>query len=128
MEIPVEIWITDEAGNQDYCTVTLVLQDNTGNVCPDKVDPGLFWAEGLKQNKNKSLNGAMVTLWEGNVKVKEFMTSTAGNFVLDNVLIGRNYQLSANQNDDVLNGLSTLDLVLIQRHILELPNWIHHTK
>jgi hypothetical protein len=57
-------------------------------------------------------------LWEGNVKLKEFMTSTAGNFVLDNVLIGKNYQLSVTKNDDVLNGLSTLDLVLIQRHIL----------
>lgn len=118
MEVPVEIWVTDEAGNQDYCTVTLVLQDNTGNVCPDKVGSRVVLGGRIKTEQNKSLNGAMVTLWEGNVKLKEFMTTTAGNFVLDNVLIGKNYQLSVTKNDDVLNGLSTLDLVLIQRHIL----------
>ena len=28
------------------------------------------------------------------------------------------YKISASKNDDPLNGLSTLDLVLIQRHIL----------
>lgn len=118
MEIPVEMWVTDEAGNQDYCTVILVLQDNTGNVCPDKVGSRVVLGGRIKTEQNKSLNGASVTLWEGNVKVKEFMTSEAGSFVLDNVLIGKDYHISVDKNNDVLNGLSTLDLVLIQRHIL----------
>lgn len=118
MEIPVEMWVTDEAGNQDYCTVILVLQDNTGNVCPDKVGSRVVLGGRIKTEQNKSLNGASVTLWEGNVKVKEFMTSEAGSFVLDNVLIGKDYHISVDKNNDVMNGLSTLDLVLIQRHIL----------
>jgi len=34
-EIEVEIWVIDEAGNKDFCTTTLLLQDNSGNVCQD---------------------------------------------------------------------------------------------
>jgi len=34
-EIEVEIWVIDEAGNKDFCTTTLLLQDNTGNACQD---------------------------------------------------------------------------------------------
>ena len=34
-EIEVTIWVIDEAGNKDFCTTTLVLQDNTGNACTD---------------------------------------------------------------------------------------------
>ncbi|MCB9268053.1 MAG: T9SS type A sorting domain-containing protein [Lewinellaceae bacterium] len=34
-EIEVEIWVIDESGNKDFCTTTLLLQDNTGNACQD---------------------------------------------------------------------------------------------
>ena len=34
-EIEVTIWVIDEAGNKDFCTTTLLLQDNTGNACQD---------------------------------------------------------------------------------------------
>ncbi|MCB9319003.1 MAG: HYR domain-containing protein [Lewinellaceae bacterium] len=34
-EIEVEIWVIDEAGNKDFCTTTLLLQDNSGNACQD---------------------------------------------------------------------------------------------
>ena len=34
-EIEVMIWVIDEAGNKDFCTTTLLLQDNSGNACQD---------------------------------------------------------------------------------------------
>jgi len=34
-EILVSIWVIDEAGNKDFCTATFILQDNSGNACPD---------------------------------------------------------------------------------------------
>lgn len=118
MEIPVEMWVTDEAGNQDYCTVYIIIQDNTGNVCPDKIGSRVVLGGRIKTEQDKSIKAAMVSLWEGNYKIKELMTQPTGSFVIDNVLVGKNYLLSVDKNDDLLNGLSTLDLVLIQRHIL----------
>ena len=34
-EFEVEIWVIDETGNKDFCTTTLLLQDNSGNACQD---------------------------------------------------------------------------------------------
>ncbi|MEZ4899185.1 MAG: T9SS type A sorting domain-containing protein, partial [Saprospiraceae bacterium] len=34
-EIQVTVWVIDEAGNKDFCTTTFILQDNSGNACPD---------------------------------------------------------------------------------------------
>ncbi|HQU53873.1 MAG TPA: hypothetical protein PK643_12670, partial [Saprospiraceae bacterium] len=34
-EFELEIWVIDESGNEDYCTTTLMIQDNSGNICPD---------------------------------------------------------------------------------------------
>ncbi|MBK8699591.1 MAG: T9SS type A sorting domain-containing protein [Saprospiraceae bacterium] len=117
-EIPVEMWVTDEAGNQDYCTVSIIIQDNTGDVCPDDIGSRVVLGGRIKTEQNKSLNGAVVTLWEQNTKVDDYLTTDAGNFVLEDVLKNRNYSLSVDKNTDALNGLSTLDIVLIQRHIL----------
>ena len=41
-----------------------------------------------------------------------------GDFVLDNVLIENEYTVSAKKDDDPFNGITTLDLVLISKHIL----------
>jgi hypothetical protein len=53
-EIEVEIWVIDEAGNKDFCTTTLLLQDNTGNACPDNsplTQPGAGVATpGIQEN------------------------------------------------------------------------------
>jgi len=35
-EFELEIWVIDESGNEDYCTTTLMIQDNSGNICPDR--------------------------------------------------------------------------------------------
>ncbi len=118
VEIPIEVWITDEAGNQDYCTVGIIIQDNTGNVCPDNIGSKVVLGGRIKTNNNKSLNGAMVSLYEGSKLIDQIMTTSSGNFILNNVQKDKDYALEVVKDNDILNGLSTLDLVLIQRHIL----------
>jgi len=51
---------------------------------------------------------------------KTKLTNDLGEYVFTNNPLGYNYELSASKEDDYLSGLSTLDLVKIQRHILEL--------
>ena len=46
------------------------------------------------------------------------VTSTDGNYAFEDMLLGGNYRIEPYKNDDHLNGVSTLDLILIQRHIL----------
>ncbi|MEE9438638.1 MAG: T9SS type A sorting domain-containing protein [Saprospiraceae bacterium] len=34
-EVQLELWVTDEAGNQEYCSISVILQDSNADVCPD---------------------------------------------------------------------------------------------
>jgi large repetitive protein len=45
-------------------------------------------------------------------------TNVEGQFIFPDMPLGGSYKLSGLKNDDYLNGVSTLDLVVIQRHIL----------
>lgn len=46
------------------------------------------------------------------------ITDKSGHYAYDNVAFDQEYEIIPSKTDDQLNGLSTLDLILIQRHIL----------
>lgn len=108
----VQIIVTDEAGNSDFCETTINIQANEG-------------CEGSR------IAGTVSTELAGDVELVEvmledmnsheeryFMTDETGYYQFFNVESNVDYQVSATRNDNPLNGVSTLDLVLIQRHIL----------
>jgi len=45
-------------------------------------------------------------------------TSAQGIYAFANMTMFRSYEISASKNDDLLNGVTAVDMVLIQRHIL----------
>lgn len=123
MYIPIEMWVTDLAGNQDYCSVGIVLQDNTGDVCPDQTGNLAFVSGRITTEGNRSVQGATVSIYKGDNMYKQTTTQNAGNYVLNNIFMGDNYKVEAVRNGNFLNGVSTLDLVLIQRHILNIESF-----
>lgn len=123
LQLSVELWVTDEAGNQDYCTVNLVLQDNEGNICPDQ-DIEMVNLEGIINSASSgSVENVQVSL---NGSSPEFpliyMTDETGHFIFNDIATLFDYELAPYKNDDMLNGVSTLDIVLAQRHILGLTS------
>jgi len=50
----------------------------------------------------------------------EVMNDNNGSYMFENVQTGINYKLSAERVDAYINGVSTLDLVIIQKHILNI--------
>lgn len=126
-EVSVEVWVTDLAGNQDYCTVTIVLQDNS-NVCPNQ-NPGLIAISGRAAFNNQSVRGADVVLSSSQPEQqKTVKTDNAGNYSFGNLPKNVNYSIAMADNRNILNGVSTLDLVFIQRHILGLEQFIDPKK
>ena len=118
--ITVEMWVTDEAGNQDFCTVTLNFQDGTGDACPDNVGSRVSIGGKLSTVNNKTLTNVDVQLMDSEVIVASKKSTTGGNFMINNVSVNKNYELEPRHDVDLLNGVSTLDLVQIQRHILAM--------
>jgi hypothetical protein len=115
IEVQVTVW--DKSGNHDFCTVQLTLVDNNG-ACGDG---GQARIEGhVYTESGDMLMDASV--WLMNDILPEHpryqMTNDEGYYMFGNVIKGLDYEIGANKNDDPTNGVSTLDLVLIQRHIL----------
>ncbi|MEZ4952565.1 MAG: cohesin domain-containing protein [Saprospiraceae bacterium] len=114
-QIPVEIWVTDAAGNQDYCENYIVLQDNM-DVCGGG-QPLVGFINTF--NNDEPVEGVAVYL--SNTSMNEmYMTPGTGMFEFMDLPIGQDYSITPEKDDDFLNGVTTYDLVLISRHILAI--------
>jgi len=115
--IPVEIWVTDEAGNQDHCTTYILLQDNSGNACPDIAGLSVTIAGTIQTETKEPVENVRVNIYGGAVKMN-YETGVKGTYHFEGLPSKSNYSLKSTRNDQPMNGVSTLDLVLIQKHIL----------
>lgn len=114
----LQVWFTDNQGNQDFCTTTLIIQDN-GNICPDT--SGMMVAGMVQTEFNEEVEQISVGLESMIDKSMKYdNTNINGQFVFHNNESYQDYQVSVISGDDYLNGVTTLDLVLMQRHILGL--------
>jgi len=113
----IQLWATDATtGQQDYCVTFIDVQDNNGqNIC----DPSLL--------ERVIVHGQVYT--EEDVKIENVEVELANNAPIDstnidgeyafgNMPMGGNYDIRPEKDDAYLNGVSTFDLVLIQKHIL----------
>ncbi|MBK7233395.1 MAG: hypothetical protein IPH93_14325 [Saprospiraceae bacterium] len=127
-EFSIRIYVTDLAGNQDYCDTKVIIQDGLGNACPDNLGGGGNTATGMvagliSTEQNESLEEAMVSI-NGNMPSlpKYHMTQFDGKYVFAALPLKENYTLTASKDDDVLNGVSTADIIAIQKHILGIQS------
>ncbi len=113
----LEIWVTDASGNQDFCTTQISIQDNGGCV-ESKIIGG-----DVANIEDEMIEDVMVTLQNmSTYETSQYMTPFSGHYQFLNMPENTNYQIKAEKNTDHNNGVSTLDLVLIQRHILGLQS------
>jgi hypothetical protein len=108
----VQIWVTDAAGNQDYCETIVIIQANMGQCDDDPLVAGTIATESNLTVENVSVN---VNSPAG---FNENGTSTAAGVYGINVNAGNDYTITPQYDEDHLNGVSTFDLVLISKHIL----------
>jgi len=121
--IELEMWVHDAAGNSDFCSIKLDLQDNgTGEgVCPDTLSPSASISGFIFTEQNEMVNNVAVQVTSAQPEFPlNFTTSNTGDYTFNNLLTGQTYDVASYKNDDHINGVSTLDIVLIQKHILGL--------
>ena len=81
-------------------------------------------AGNVSMNIGNSLKGVAVTRTSTTNGISNIsVTDEAGNYYYERGKTEMSYQLNANKNDDTSNGLSTLDLILMQRHILGIEKF-----
>lgn len=111
------LWNTE--GPVDSCTVPILLTDSH-DICPDE-NGGSAMVSGLVHTSDHhSVESAKVTLSASSTLGSlDVMTGVEGSYMLDSDGY-QDFEINVTKNDDPANGVSTLDLVLIQQHILGL--------
>ncbi|NNF21554.1 MAG: T9SS type A sorting domain-containing protein, partial [Saprospiraceae bacterium] len=109
-QIPIYVW--DANGNNDFCLVNLRIIDNMG-VGEGRIAGQIMTEEG------EEVEGVMTELMSDSPEYPQYnMTNTNGEYAFNEIPMSSDYTVSGSKTDDYLNGVSTLDLLLIQRHIL----------
>lgn len=115
-EVDVRFYVTDEAGNQDFVEVVILVQDNNG-VCPGTSTAQVTGL--ITTPMDDPVQGVDVNLMQNNNMLFSQASGTAGGFAF-NAPLGNNYSLVPHKSEDYLNGVSTFDLVLLAQHILKV--------
>ncbi|HEX5625049.1 MAG TPA: cohesin domain-containing protein, partial [Saprospiraceae bacterium] len=120
--IPVKICVEDEEGNKDCCITTVVVQD-PHNVCPDVGSFGKISGE-IKTLQDQGTQHVAVELLEANQLLKQITTAKDGRYLFGDLKFGASveYVVKPTRRDEPANGVSTADIVKIQRHILGLES------
>lgn len=109
----LEIWVTDDAGNQDFCTTFVIIEDNM-LLCADPLVMGGSIATEL----GKGINEVEVQL--SGSTVPNQMTDVNGMYEFLNLEQDYDYTVIPSKDIDPLNGVTTYDMVLIRKHILNI--------
>ena len=105
--------IDNQTGFGDFCVGTVEVQDPF-NACAPPVMMLTVSGE-VKTETQQSVDEVKVEL---SATDPFEMTDAQGNYAFENMPAGGDYNVLPSKDDDHLNGISTLDLILIQRHIL----------
>ncbi len=114
-QIPVRLYVTDALGNQAYCETYVIIQDNNG-VCPQGGHLTGTITGNVSTETSDNVLDVKVNL--GGTTLLPISTSQAGMYTFPAMPIGGNYVVQPDKNNDFKNGVSTLDLVQIQKHLL----------
>ncbi len=114
-QFPVKIHVWDSWGNHDYCSTMILVHDND-NVCGQS-NGGLFGNVSTSE-PNIMVGNASVVLSHPNSYFNQVVTAENGYYAFPSVPEGNGYEVSVERNDNPKNGVSSLDLIRIQKHLL----------
>jgi hypothetical protein len=110
-ETPVKVYVTDESGNSAHCNTVIHVYDNMG-ICPPTM--GLI-SGSLVTNSGHMMEEVEVTLMDNDM---HDMTDGHGQYNFDDVPFGAAYTVKPEVTSDDIDGVTTLDLIVLLKHIL----------
>ncbi len=115
--VQIDIYVWDEAGNFDYCATFISIQDGAGDVCDDAASVAGSISGMVRTQQNEPVEHVLVEA-QSNLPIPAFKTSVSGQYAFVNLPMHSQYILKPTRNDQASNGVSTIDLLMIQKHIL----------
>ncbi len=116
----LQVFAWDESGNRDFCTVFVRVDDNF-NRCPNVNISSALIAGSVMTPSGEMIESAKVSIAPiSQTMTEESVTGLDGVYAFGSAVTGGDYEIKTTKLDDPLNGVSTLDIILIQRHILNI--------
>jgi hypothetical protein len=114
----VKLYGRDKGGNYDFCETYILVQDNIGACSTLKANV----AGSLKTDLQKAIDQSQVTITGQNNALPNpsMFTNSTGTYLFNAIPLGDNYQIAVKRGGFWTNGVNTLDILKIQRHILGL--------
>jgi hypothetical protein len=112
----VKIYTWDECNNYETCFVELSITGCTGH---DNANPRIAGTVGTEFNEMVEDVHIRINSAQPEYPMSVF-TDNNGAYLSEDHATMENYAVSAYKNDDHRNGVSTLDIIIIQRHILSI--------
>jgi hypothetical protein len=112
--IGLKVTVWDEKNNNDFCLVNITLIDNQSACGGSKT---IIIGGEVKTQTGEGINNTELRL-SSTQDPRSILSNSEGTYYFNNLTQGVDYVVSCKKRDDWLNGISTLDLVHIQRHIL----------
>ena len=118
-QVPVNLYVTDALGNQAYCETYIIIQDNN-DVCPEGGTLTGTITGNISTETSENVLGVEVEI--AGSSLLPINTNQTGTYTFPAMPIGGNYVINPGKNNDYKNGVSTLDLVEIQKHLLGIKD------
>ena len=116
----LSIWVSDAAGNQDACQVSIRVDQRETSPC-DSIDVGsAFVLSGLVKDVNGAgLNDFSVTIENLFVSGNPVTISgEQGQFEMSNAQKDSDYEIALSKPDGFNAGITTVDMIILQNHLL----------
>jgi hypothetical protein len=118
----IELWVIDKEGNSDFCETNFIIQDYYNGCSPDStILGGRITTELGEGIEYVNIEG----VWSNNNGVPPYnnnnlnLTDVAGNYYLTiNFPYSSNTTITPTLELNPLNGVNTMDLMLIKEHLL----------
>lgn len=109
------MYVQDEAGNVDYCQVTIEIE-SVDNVCDDSENESPEVAGAVQTPNDAAMEGVVIEVNSGTANMTD--TDATGGYAL-NVDAGSDVSVIPSYESAYDEGVTTFDLLLIRRHILQ---------
>ena len=110
----VELWVTDQNGNQSFCRTFIDVQDNNNvNICAPRLTGGI--AGEVRSEQGDKVQEVLVRIDQ---TPQERVTDYEGEYDFGQMAAGGQYEVVPSRTDGWLNGVTTADILSIQKHIL----------
>lgn len=115
--VQIDIYVWDEAGNFDFCGTFISIQDGSGDKCENSKSVAGSISGEIRTLESQPIEHVLIEAQSSHY-LPSFKTNFNGQYAFLNLPLNAPYLIKPIRNDQPSNGVSTIDLLMIQKHIL----------